>query len=309
MRAIALPLLVTLATGLAAPIAVPARAQSDPEAVRRELLRLINGERAQAGVPLLRLVDALDEAAQQHADEVARQGSLRLAKGSEDAMGARLKRLGYEAHAWTESVTASTGDLAAVLHAWKSQDSGTYKSLMDDDFRDLGVGVSKLRGAPLYAFLFAVPEGEFFLRSTASLRDPARARAAMLEQVDAVRRKAGAPPLRANPLLDRAAQRHADDMLAHGYFAHESPGGATVRERAKEAGYDWREIGENIAEGQFTVDEVMAGWMKSPGHRRNLLDPRFAELGTGLVAAKSKEGGYRVLWVQAFGTPAAPHRK
>jgi uncharacterized protein YkwD len=301
MRTLAILLLATLATG----VPLPAVAQSDPEAARRELLRRINEERAKSGSPLLRRVEPLDQAAQQHADEVSRRGTLRLVNGSEDAMRDRLKKLGYEAHEWTESVTAATGDLAEVLRAWKSQSSGTYKSLMDDDYRDLGIGISRLSGTPLYCFLFAVPEAEFFTRSTALLRDPARVRAAMLAEVNGVRRKAGAPPLRSNPLLDKAAQKHAEDMLARGYFAHESPGGGTVRERAKEAGYDWREIGENIAEGQRSVDEVMDGWMKSPGHRRNLLDPSFADIGIGVATGKGKDGEYRVLWVQSFGTPAA----
>jgi uncharacterized protein YkwD len=305
MRTIAILFFALLAAGAALPV----HAQGDPEAMRREILRRINEERAKAGSPLLRLLDPLNSAAQQHADEISRQGTLRLAKGSEDALGDHLKKLGYDAHAWTESITAGTGDVTAVLRTWKSQDSGTYKSLMDNDFRDLGIGLSKLRGTPLYVFLFAVPEAEFFTRATAPLRDPARVRAVVLDQVNAARRKAGAPPLRANPLLDKAAQKHAEDMLARGYFAHESPGGGTVRERAKEAGYDWREIGENIAEGQLTVDEVMDGWMKSPGHRRNILDPGFTELGTGVVAAKGKDGEYRVLWVQSFGTPNAPKKK
>jgi uncharacterized protein YkwD len=305
MRTTALLFLALLMTGVAFSPR-PALAQSDPEAVRREILRRINEERAKSGSPLLRLLDPLNSTAQQHAEEISRQGTLRLTKGSEDVLGERLKKLGYDVHAWTESVTAGTGDLDTVLRNWKSQDSGTYKSLMDDDYRDLGIGLSKLRGAPLYVFLFAVPEAEFFTRTTAPLRDPARVRAAMLEEVNAARRKAGAPPLRANPLLDKAAQKHAEDMLARGYFAHESPGGGTVRERAKEAGYDWHEIGENIAEGQFTVGEVMNGWLKSPGHRRNILNPGFGELGTGIVAAKGKDGQYRVLWVQTFGTANSP---
>jgi len=307
MRTIALLFLALLTAGAMFPAspaspASPANTQGDPETVRREILRRINAERAKSGSPLLRLLDPLNSTAQQHAEEISRQGTLRLTKGSEDVLGDRLKKLGYDVHAWTESVTAGTGDLDTVLRTWKSQDSGTYKSLMDDDFRDLGIGLSKLRGAPLYVFLFAVPEAEFFTRTTAPLRDPARVHAAMLEQVNAARRKAGAPALRANPLLDKAAQKHAEDMLARGYFAHESPDGGTVRERAKEAGYDWREIGENIAEGQLTVGDVMNGWMKSPGHQRNILNPGFSELGTGLVAAKGKDGQYRILWVQAFGT-------
>jgi uncharacterized protein YkwD len=130
----------------------------------------------------------------------------------------------------------------------------------------------------------------------------------MLDKVNAARRKAGAPPLRSDPLLEKAAQKHAEDMLARGYFAHESPSGTTVKERAREAGYEWRTIGENIAEGQFTVDEVMDTWMESPGHRRNILDPAFTEIGIGLALGKGKNGERNVLWVQNFGAPNAPKK-
>jgi len=301
MRTIAI-----LFTLFAAGLALPARAQ-EPEAARRELLRRINEERATKGSPLLRLVDPLNDAAQQHAEEISRLGTLRLANGSEEVTNERLRKLGYDAHAWTESVTAAAGDLASVLRDWKAQDKDTHKSLMDDDYRDLGIGIAKLRGTPLYVFLFAVPEAEFFARATASLRDPARVRALILEKANAVRRKAGVPPLRASSQLDRAAQKHAEDMLARGFFAHESPDGKTVRERAREAGYDWRAIGENIAEGQFTVDEVMDSWMKSPDHRRNLLDRGFTELGVGLAMGKGKNSERRVLWDQSFGAPDAPN--
>jgi uncharacterized protein YkwD len=296
MRTIAI--LLTLLAGLA----LSAHAQ-EPDAARRELLRRINEERATKGILLLRLVDPLNDAARQHAEEISRQGTLRLANGSEESMNERLEKLGYDAHAWTESVISTAGDLASVLRDWKAQDKDTHKSLMDDDYRDLGIGISKLRGAPLYVFLLAIPEAEFFARATASLRDPARVRAAVLEKVNAARRKARVPPLLASPQLDQAAQKHAEDMLARGFFAHESPDGKTVRERAQAAGYDWRAIGENIAEGQFTADEVMDTWLKSPGHRRNILDPGFTELGVGLALGKGKNGERRVLWAQAFGAP------
>jgi uncharacterized protein YkwD len=301
---------IAILFALLAGLALPARAQ-EPDAARRELLRRINEERATKRIPLLRLVDPLNNAAQQHAEEISRQGTLRLANGSEESMNERLRKLSYDAHAWTESAISTAGDLASVLREWKDQDKDTHKSLMDDDYRDLGIGISKLRGAPLYVFLFATPEAEFFARATASLRDAGRVRAAVLEQVNAARRKAGAQPLRASAQLDQAAQKHAEDMLARGFFAHESPEGKTVRERAREAGYDWRAIGENIAEGQFTVDEVMDSWMKSPDHRRNILDRGFTELGVGLALGKGKNGERRVLWAQSFGAPnvSAPPKK
>jgi len=90
-------------------------------------------------------------------------------------------------------------------------------------------------------------------------------------------------------------------MLARRYFAHESPKGETVRERSRAAGYDWRAIGENIAEGQLSVNEVMDTWMHSPPHRKNILDPNYKELGVGLALGRSGND-WKVEWVQTFGT-------
>jgi uncharacterized protein YkwD len=209
--------------------------------------------------------------------------------------------VGYQAHSWTERLATSQGDPATLLRDWRRGDPESYRQVLASEVRDLGIGLDRLRGAPLYVFLLAVPQGDYFARGTAGLRDLDRVRAEMLARVNAARKKAGAPPLRSNSRLDQAAQRHAEDMLARGYFAHESPEGKTVRDRARAAGYDWRNIGENVAEGQFSVDEVMDTWLRSPGHRRNILDPHFKELGVGLARGRSGDT-YRVVWVQVFGT-------
>lgn len=276
----------------------PAAAQDD---LRAELLRRINAERREAGAPPLRLSAPLTRVAQGQAEEIGRRNSSRLEAGSTEVIHERMERAGYDAHAWTESIAATPGGADAVLRNWKRGDSQTFRRLLDPQYRDLGIGLGRVRGTPLYTFLYAIPQGDYFTRETAGLRDLERVRAGILAEVNAQRKKAGVPPLGANALLDRAAQRHAEDMLARGYFAHESPARKTVRERAREAGYDWRAVGENIAEGQFTVDEVMRTWMDSPGHRRNILDPDFRELGVGLALGRSGSG-YRVLWAQAFGT-------
>ena len=273
-------------------------AQTDP---RQEFLRLINAERQRAGAPPLHLSDALTRAAEEHAAEIARRGSPKLQAGSTEEMHERLQRAGYQAHAWTESLASSPGNPATVLRNWRQGDPGGYRELLSPEVRDLGIGLDRLRGAPLYIFLFAVPQEDYFARGTSGLRDLDRVRAEMLARVNAARREAGVPPLRANSRLDLAAQRHAEDMLARNYFAHQSPEKQTVRDRAKAAGYDWRAIGENIAEGQFSVNEVMDTWLHSPGHRRNILDPAFKELGAGLALGRSGRE-YRVVWAQAFGT-------
>jgi uncharacterized protein YkwD len=174
---------------------------------------------------------------------------------------------------------------------------------MDPDYRDLGIGLSRLGGTPLYSFLFAVPQADHFDRETADLRERERVRAEMLVSVNAARKKAGLRPLKSNALLDKPAQLHAEDMLARGYFAHRSPSGTTVRERARSAGYKWRSIGENIAFGQTSVDEVMETWLGSPGHRKNILTDDFTALGVGIAMGLGPDGKYQVYWVQNFGAP------
>jgi uncharacterized protein YkwD len=292
----ALFLLATLFL-LGTPLAV--QAQGD---VRADLLRRINDERARGGAPPLRLSPALGQVAQQHAEEMGRSGNLRQERASSDRLHRLIKQAGYDVREWTESMTATDRNPASLLRTWAERDPGSYRKLLHADYRDLGIGVSRLQGQALYAFLFAVPESEAFGRETASLRDLAAVRAEMLRRVNDIRRRQRLATLAADPKLDRAAQAHAEDMLKRGYFEHKSPDGITVRERSKAAGYNWRSIGENIAEGQLSVAEVVDTWMNSPGHRRNLLDPGFRELGVGLALGNGR-GGYRVLWVQNFGTP------
>jgi uncharacterized protein YkwD len=270
-------------------------------ATRQELLRLINAERSRAGAPALRLSDALSRAAQEHAEEISRRGNLN--SGSADDMHRRMIQAGYQAHEWTENLTSSGSDLDGVLRYWKTRNPSSFRSLMDPEYRDLGIGLSRLDGMPLYSFLFAVPQADHFARETADLREHDRVRREMLASVNAARRKAGLRPLTGSSLLDKAAQRHAEDMLARGYFAHKSPAGTTVRERAQAAGYDWRTIGENIAYGQTSVPEVMETWLNSPGHRKNILTDSFAELGVGVAMGRGADGKYQIYWVQNFGAP------
>src|SRR5215210_1231637 len=280
---------------------LPGAAQAAPADLRAEILRTINAERQRAGAPPLRLLRPLTEVAQQHAEEIALSGRVRLPRSSEGEVEQWMRRAGYNAHRWSESAVSSPAGVDELVRDWRLRNRSIWATVLSPELRDVGIGLARMSGIPLYVFLFAEPEAEHFTQSTRGLGDLDRVRADMLAQVNAQRRKAGAPPLALNADLQQAAQAHAQDMLARAFFAHKSPSGTTVRERSRKAGYDWRTIGENIAEGQTSVNEVMTTWMNSKGHRENILNPAFRELGVGLVLGKGRDGEYRVIWVQNFG--------
>jgi uncharacterized protein YkwD len=274
-----------------------------PETQRQELLRRLNDYRAAAGAPPLRPSAALDRAAQQHVQEIAARGSLRGEHRPQDAMEQRLLNAGYDAHEWVENLLAGPAGPAELIAAWRDDDSDhTWSRLLDPAYTELGIGIGDLDGQPLYSILFAQSQDESFTLQTAALRDLPRVRAELLAGINAERRKAGRQPLSENTRLDVAAQRHAEDMQARSYFAHRSPNGTTVRERARTAGYDWQAIGENLAEGQDSVAEAILEWMRSTGHRENILNRSFNETGIGLTLGRDRTTGvYRILWVQTFG--------
>ncbi|MFI4914662.1 MAG: CAP domain-containing protein [Steroidobacterales bacterium] len=110
-----------------------------------------------------------------------------------------------------------------------------------------------------------------------------------------------APPLRPSPTLDRIAAAHAQDMLAHDYFAHTDPGGRTPADRVRAGGYSARMVGENIAFGALNADEVVRGWLDSPGHCQNIMEPRFTAM--GLAYAANPRGAPHIYWVQLFAVP------
>ncbi|MFJ9810364.1 sigma-70 family RNA polymerase sigma factor [Streptomyces sp. NPDC101158] len=117
----------------------------------------------------------------------------------------------------------------------------------------------------------------------------------VVDLVNAERARAGCGPLTENSLLTRAAQGHSDDMAARDFFDHTNPDGDGPGERVTAAGYRWSTYGENIAKGQRTPAEVMDSWMNSPGHRANILNCAFREIGIGIHTAG---GPY---WTQVFG--------
>ncbi|MEV6841409.1 CAP domain-containing protein, partial [Streptomyces sp. NPDC051133] len=99
------------------------------------------------------------------------------------------------------------------------------------------------------------------------------------ELVNAERSKNGCSPLTLNDTLTKAAQAHSEDMAAHQNMSHTGSDGSSPGDRITRAGYDWSAYGENVAFGYTTAEQVMASWMASPGHRANILNCTFKEIG------------------------------
>lgn len=117
--------------------------------------------------------------------------------------------------------------------------------------------------------------------------------------VNQEREKAGLPIFKISPELTAAAESKAADMKARGYFSHNAPDGKTPWLFIKAAGYEYEQAGENLAVNFKTPAGVVAGWMESPGHKANILNPKFWEMGIAVV----KEGE-NFLVVQEFGSPS-----
>ncbi|HEX9940440.1 MAG TPA: CAP domain-containing protein [Thermoanaerobaculia bacterium] len=274
-----------------------------PETIREELLARFNQERTAAGALPLKLAEPLNQVAQENAEEVrVNEGVAVYDERSIPKISRRLRKAGYEAHGWHQAFAAGPDEPAALVAWIREQYPETFRSLMDPDFQELGIGISEIRGTPLYDFFLAWRESESFARQTASLVDLALARADMLARANAERTAAGLPPLALDPRLNEAAQRHAEDMLLRSYYNHSSPEGNGPSDRVRKSGYTAQLVGENIARGPVTVNEAMDNWLASREHRRNLLNPGFRDLGVGIAVGRNSVG-YTVLWVQDFGRP------
>ena len=108
-------------------------------------------------------------------------------------------------------------------------------------------------------------------------------------------------PLRFDPILGRAAQAHSDWMAANNKLDHTGVNGSSPFDRMKNAGYRYRQAGENVVSGYSTAAGAVEAWMNSQGHKDNLLTPAYEETGVGVAFNAASDDGF--YWTQKFGTP------
>ena len=104
---------------------------------------------------------------------------------------------------------------------------------------------------------------------------------------------APATPVIWNDTLELAAIVHSSDMFANNFFSHTGSDGSNMSERIKRLGYNWTTCGENIGKGYKNEEQMVTGWINSPGHCSNIMNPNFREIGA------AKIGDY---WTLVLGT-------
>lgn len=127
----------------------------------------------------------------------------------------------------------------------------------------------------------------------------------VVQLTNAFRQKNGLPALAINTQLTRAAQTYAKRMALDDVFSHTGADGSSPWERIRNAGYRYSDAAENLAAGHQTPSSAVRGWIRSPGHRANLLAWQVQEIGAGYFFLEEDNGkvSYQDYWAQSFGTP------
>jgi uncharacterized protein YkwD len=258
-----------------------------------ELVRLINLQRERGGLVPLEPDARLAKAASAHSQAMARHGCVEFECGGHRT-DARLSRNGYRAGMSRFYVSAGKATPEEMIREIMGSAWGR-NMVLDPGFRHIAARHVATDSVyrHYWAIGFAAP----------AVEDLDILSATVLRLVNEEREKQGAPALVLSRELAASAQFHAEFMAENDCYEHRCPGEPNLARRARNAGYEWQAVAENIGAGYPDPEAAVAGWMDSPGHRRNILDPRFREIGIGYVLL-DRDGGeerWRHYWVQNFG--------
>jgi uncharacterized protein YkwD len=215
-----------------------------------------------------------------------------------DKLQQSLKEAGYRAT--RSSALSISGDGVGAQAAGMLAQKGHCVQLQDAAVTEVGIYLDASQVWIVMAAPFAPSVGVSEQAAGQRVLD-------LVNQARATPRHCGsrtfnaAQPVRWNDALAQAARLHSADMARYNYFSHSGRDGSDPAQRVERAGYRYRSTGENIAAGHMKPEDVMAGWIKSPPHCANLMDPGFTEMGVAFAVDPRSEMG--VYWTQAFGTP------
>lgn len=219
----------------------------------------------------------------------------KVAKG-----GAALQAIEIEGYRPTRIFSANLVGYRNAGDAMRAMGQHYCSDLVEPKFVDIGMH----RDGNQWTVLMAAP---FTLPQLADKRAAAHRVLALVNQARSRERNCGnrhfgvAAPVAWNAKLEQAAALHAADMAEYQYLEHKGRDGSTPSQRIARAGYRWRSIGENVAAGQPSPEEVVDDWLSSPGHCANIMEPKFTEMGAAFTVNMSTAAA--VYWAQEFGLP------
>lgn len=198
---------------------------------------------------------------------------------------------------------------SASLHIEGAESADSLRSFLISDF------CQQLTNAGLHDIGVASRGSELWLvlATPLAIADPGKPKAIQLQVLErtnkarAVARRCGsqsfgpAPALKLVNALSDAALAHSKDMAAHDQLNHQGSDGSSPATRVGATGYRWATVGENIAAGPPSAEDVVNGWLSSPGHCANIMNPRFTEMGEAWI--KRVDSSYGIYWTQVFAAP------
>ncbi len=285
MAAIRIPGSVLLWACLAGAGSIPA---DSPSVTGRIHVLLMEG-RESAGNGSLERRASLDRLAERRAEQVAaRPRSRRLQ--NEEPVGLSISGDPHLYRRTEERLILLKGapPVEGVLKEWKGYASA-WKSLTEGKWDAVGYGTTRAEDGWLVFIAILARD----LKVRKGPREIDRAERFVFDKVNEIRKESRLPVLELSSQLSKAARGHSREMAASGRFAHEGIGGTTPADRVEAAGISYRGLAENITMNNnpdAAVLQAVRDWMNSPGHRKNILDPRFRITGVGV--AVTDDGKY-----------------
>ncbi len=217
-----------------------------------------------------------------------------------DDLARALAAAGYRASTATTVLISGAGDAQRAAALLRSR---YCSSLRDRRFSEIGVAHT----GDTWRINLARP---LLPANLADWREAAKKVLQLTNQARAQSRQCGdrhfdaTSPLAWNDALAAAALVHSRDMAKRDYFSHADPAGDTAAQRTTRQGYRWRTVSENIAAGLAAPEQVVAGWLASPGHCANIMSADYAEMGAAYATRTRSAMG--IYWTQVFGRQRQP---
>ena len=269
------------------------------------VLERVNSERFVTGAEPLVRWEALERAALAKASGIADEAAsfpgarpAHITSMAElDDLPGHLRAAGFEARQASAHVVIA--DRPLTVEDLVDGEPALRADLLDPKLRQVGLGVVRQDRLEILVAIVALSKEFDFVSLTDGLDDAEEVRAELLRLTNDARRTRKRRPLRRDRCLERAAQSYADRMLSEGFYGHLSPEGNDVAFRVRAGGCPRAHVGENLARGQTSASQAVEGWLDSPGHRDNLLQPDFRRVGFGMALGR-KADEYWIVWVQVL---------